>query len=80
MFKIENSVTIAIILYLFLISLVVYYKPRIIFTQESRIKRFGTGKNKTIFPLWLVAIVLSILSYYMVLLIKLINKNNFSIY
>ena len=73
MFKIENNIAIAVILYLLLISIIIYLKPRIIFTKDSRIKRFGTGQNKTLYPFWLVAIIIGILSYYLVLMYNIVK-------
>ena len=73
MFKIENYLTLSIIIYLVLISIVIYNKPSLIFDNNGNIKKFGLGKKKTIYPLWLVVIVLSVLSFYMINIIKLIN-------
>ena len=66
MLNLDNSITISIILYLFFICLILYIKPKIIFTNNSRIKRFGTGKNKTIFPFWLVTIIIAIFSQFFI--------------
>ena len=74
MFQIENSLTISIVLYLFLISLIIYFKPKLIFNENGNIKKFGTGgKKKTIYPLWLIVLIMSIVSYYIISMIKLIN-------
>ena len=75
MFQIENSLTISIILYLFLISLVIYLKPKLIFTEDGDIKKFGTGNRKTIYPLWLIVLITSIISFYIILIIKIIKQN-----
>ena len=75
MIYIENSVMYSIILYLFLISVVMYIKPKIMFDNNNEIKKFGIGSEKTIYPLWLVVIILGILSYYIILIFNLINKN-----
>jgi len=75
MFQIENSLTVSIVLYLFLISLVIYLKPKLIFTEDGDIKKFGTGQKKTIYPLWLIVIITSVISFYIILIFKLINQN-----
>ena len=75
MFQIENSLTVSIVLYLFLISIIIYLKPNLIFNNNGDIKKFGTGQKKTIYPLWLIVIITSIISFYIILIIKLINQN-----
>ena len=51
-------------LYLFLVSAVLYYQPKLAFDEEGRIRPFGTRrKTSTVFPLWLWIIGLAIASY-----------------
>ena len=53
-----------ITLYLFLVSAVLYYQPKLAFDEEGRIRPFGTRrKTSTVFPLWLWIIGLAIVSY-----------------
>lgn len=53
-----------ITLYLFLVSAVLYYQPKLAFDEEGRIRPFGTRrKTSTVFPLWLWIIGLAIASY-----------------
>lgn len=59
-----NAPLCAIIVFLAIYGLVVKFKPKMIFYEDGTIKDFGLGyKNKTIIPIWLVAVVLAIMSY-----------------
>jgi hypothetical protein len=44
------------------------FKPGFLYNKDGSIKTFGLGyKKKTVVPVWVVAIILAILSYYLVL-------------
>jgi uncharacterized membrane protein YozB (DUF420 family) len=60
----NNRVSIAIFIFLVLFSIVHYLKPSLLYTKEGGFRNFGLGyRNKTVIPIWLVAIILGILSY-----------------
>jgi hypothetical protein len=60
----NNRVSIAIFIFLVLFSIVHYLKPGLLYTKEGGFRNFGVGyRNKTVIPIWLVAIILGILSY-----------------
>jgi hypothetical protein len=60
----NNRVSIAIFIFLALFSIVHYLKPSLLYTKEGAFRNFGLGyRNKTVIPIWLVAIILGILSY-----------------
>ena len=60
----SNITLISIIIFMICYSYVQYLKPGFFYNEDGSIKKFGVGyKNKTIFPVWLFAIVLGILSY-----------------
>jgi hypothetical protein len=60
----NNKVSIAILIFLALFSIVHYLKPGLLYTKEGGFRTFGVGyRNKTVIPIWLVAIILGILSY-----------------
>ena len=64
----NNIVLITIILFLFLFSLLIISKPAFIFNKDGSLKIFGLGyKNKTVLPIWLSAIILAIISYFIIL-------------
>ena len=69
----DNSLKVSIILYLTLIFLIIFAKPSFLFNDNGRSKDFGIGSNyKTIFPLWLICILIAILCYYFIILIGVV--------
>jgi len=63
-----NKLNIAVFIFLMLFTIVHVTKPTFIYNNEGGFRQFGVGyKNKTVIPIWLVAIVLAILSYLSVL-------------
>lgn len=64
----NNIISFAILLFLIIYLIINYIKPHFLYTHEGYLRQFGLGyKNKTIIPLWLIAIVIAILSYLAVL-------------
>lgn len=60
------------LLYLLGISVILTFKPEVMFTKEGNWKEFGLGRSKaryTWMPFWLFAILWAILSYLIVLII-----------
>ena len=58
----------AIVLFLILFSIFHYIKPSFAYGPDGEFREFGVGyRNKTVIPIWTVAIVLAILSYLAVL-------------
>jgi len=64
----RNKVNIAIIIFIILFSAFHYLKPGFAYNREGGYRPFGLGfKNKTVVPVWVIAIILAILSYLVVL-------------
>ena len=60
----NNLAGAAIVLYIIVFMLVQYINPSFIYNEDGSLREFGVGySNKTILPIWLVAIILGILSY-----------------
>lgn len=58
----------AIIIYIIVFLIVLLIKPNFLFNKDGSLREFGVGKSKkTIIPVWLIAIILSVLSYFSVL-------------
>lgn len=58
------------LLYLTGVSIVLYYKPQLMFTTEGEWKEFGLGRNPaqyTWLPFWLFTILWAMLSYLIIL-------------
>ncbi len=54
----------ATVLFVLVFALLVYVKPSCFYLPDHSLRRFGVGyRQKTMFPLWLAAIVLAILAY-----------------
>lgn len=66
---IRNHVILAtIILFLSLFSLIVITKPKFMFNRDGTLKEFGLGyTRRTVLPIWLIAIVLAIICYFLVI-------------
>jgi len=64
----KNHTLASILLFLFLFLSISFFKPRFLYCQDGSIRQFGIGsKNKTILPIWLLAIILGIISYVVVI-------------
>jgi hypothetical protein len=63
-----NITSISITLFLSIFVLIHHFKPSLLYTSDGSFRQFGVGyKQKTVVPIWLVAIFLSILCYLFVL-------------
>ena len=63
-----NITTISIFIFLVIFTLIHYFKPALLYKKDGSFRQFGLGyKQKTVVPIWLVAIFLSILCYLSVL-------------
>ena len=63
-----NITSISIMLFLVLFTLIHQFKPALLYTKDGGFRQFGVGyKQKTVVPIWLVAIFLAILCYLFVL-------------
>jgi len=63
-----HKLSIAITVFLCLMILVHVTKPTFIYNEQGGFRPFGLGyRNYTVFPIWIVSMVLAILSYFLVL-------------
>ena len=60
----QNTTQCSLILYIILVFPLIYMKPKFLFKNNGSLKEFGTGKDKTIFPLWLLIGLMAWLSFY----------------
>lgn len=65
-------IQISVLIYFISITTLLYMKSSIFYNKKNELKPFGTGKDKTIFPLWLAILLLAILSYYISHLVMLV--------
>ena len=62
-----NKISIAILMFLVMFSIIHYLKPGLLYTKDGGFREFGVGyRNKTVIPIWLVSIILAILCYFSV--------------
>ncbi len=74
----QNIPLITIIIFLILFWVFNMMKPSFAYTNKGLIREFGLNyKNKTIFPVWLVAIILAIMIYFFVLYYLAYPRINF---
>jgi hypothetical protein len=60
----EHCTLFAIILFLVIFGFIQMMKPAFLYNTDGSVREFGIGyKNKTIFPVWLLSIILGILCY-----------------
>lgn len=58
-----------IIIYLAVIGALLVLKPKFIFEKNGNLKKFatGSGRYRTVFPLWLIFAVVGIIIYFVVI-------------
>lgn len=60
----DNITLFSVILFMVIFGSIQFIKPSFLYNKDGSVREFGIGyKNKTIFPVWLLSIVLGILSY-----------------
>lgn len=64
----RNVVSIAILIYIALYLLIMSIKPSFLFQKNGSLREFGIGyRNKTVIPVWFLAIFIATLSYFSVI-------------
>ena len=64
----ENAPLFAIVLFIIIFVSIQMIKPGFLYNKDGSIREFGVGyRNKTIFPLWLMSLILGIISYLIVM-------------
>jgi hypothetical protein len=68
----RNRLAVSIVFFIVLFSIFHMIKPGFAYNEQGGFRPFGLGyQHKTIFPAWVVAIVLAIFSYTIVMRIPL---------
>lgn len=64
----KHIISFAIIIFISIYFVIHQLKPAFIYNKDGTLRQFGMGyRHKTILPMWLIVIILSILSYLLVL-------------
>lgn len=63
----KNIIATTIIFFVIIYMFINYLKPAFLYTHIGTLRQFGLGyKQRTIFPLWLLSIVIAIICYLIV--------------
>ena len=63
----KNIIATTIIFFVLIYMFINYVKPAFLYTHIGTLRQFGLGyRQKTIFPLWLLSIVIAIICYLVV--------------
>ena len=64
-FEVSEALVVAIFFLMAIVSLLLQFKPGVMFTSTGQFKKFGTGNIavNTLFPFWLVATVFGVSVY-----------------
>lgn len=64
----KNITVFAIVIFIILYCLLVFSKTSLIFNEDGSLREFGVGyTRRTVLPAWLMAIIIAIISYFIVL-------------
>ena len=69
--NIDKNVFIVIVAQILLAVSLFYKKPPQLFNSDGSVKSYGTGKDQTLYPVFLVILIPSIILY-----VLLVTKNN----
>ena len=62
----KNPLYMSIILYIFIVIVIIYTKPRVFFNKYGKMKETGCGEGKVIFSLPMCLVISSIFIYFIV--------------
>ena len=63
-----------IIIFLLIIIILVYTKPKFLYNKDNTLKSFGCGKNKTLFNLPVVSINCGVMFYFIFSILAIISQ------
>ena len=58
-------IQLAFVIYLIIMSIIIILKPSHMYNSDGTIKEFGSGPNKTLFPLWFIIFLGAFIAYYL---------------
>ena len=63
----KHTVSLSIVLFIVTFLLLQHIAPAFLYKKNGHIRKFGIGyKEKTVLPIWLIALIMSILSYILI--------------
>lgn len=64
----QNITSISLIIFISIYCAILYFKPGFLYNNDGSLRQFGINSSKkTVLPVWLLAIIISIASYFLVL-------------
>ena len=63
MFQFNQELTNMVFIFIVIFFGLYQYKHKLMFTESGEMKQFGTGKQKTVCPIWMASILLITLVY-----------------
>ena len=74
----KNILGCSLFIFLVVFSLIHIIKPNVIYTKNGLFREFGIGyRTKTVLPMWLIVLFISVLSYLSVLYFLIAPKITF---
>ena len=74
----KHVVSLSILLFVSAFLVVQHIAPSFLYKKNGHIRRFGIGyKEKTVLPIWLIALIMAILSYIAIRYFSEMSKRNF---
>ena len=74
----KNISAFSLLMFFTMFLLVSTLKPSLIYNKDGSFKNFGLGyKTKTIFPMWLIVIIMAVFSYTIILFSITVPKLQF---
>ena len=61
--KFDDNIKMAVIAFVVICFAIYYMKPFFMFHNDNSFKQFGLTKDKTIYPFWLVTLIIGIIIY-----------------
>ena len=61
----RQALTNSLMVYIFSLFVLFIVKPDCCFDEEQKLKEWGIGKNKTMFPVFVIAMIVSIISLFL---------------
>ncbi len=72
--RLSYRIQLSLVLYLLFMASIIVAKPSFLYNPDKSLRRFGTKKNDTIFPLWLIVFLGAFISYYLSHVILFISE------
>ena len=66
----DDNIKLAIILFGIFSFGLYYLKPSVAFNEDGTFKQFGVNKEQTIYPFWLITLIVGILIYLIIVIRK----------